>query len=198
MNKLARIAVCVVVAFLIAGCSPNVLRGGTDRVRRPGRHDALIFGRFSFYVNVPGDRTNIYKNIRVRISEFKLPAQPGAQQPGPSRHHWVRTDETGYYEMAGAKLDRGYKITQVIYPVNNQKIDITFPFTPRPIGRILSLGTMVCKINEDGSTDFVVEGVNIYTSSDELVAFVRARHKGNGWDVILGRRYILQRAETGR
>ena len=86
----------------------------------------------------------------------------------------------------------------MVLPVGNEKVDIAFPFTSRPTGRVLNLGTMVCKINEDGSTDVAVEGANVYTPSDELVEFARTRHAGNGWDVILGNRYLLQRMETGQ
>ena len=199
VRKPAKIAVCVAVACLVAGCGPGVLRGGGSRVRGPGERDALVFDQFSFYVHVPGQVTgNIRENIRVRISEFKPLEEPSAPQDRPSRHRWVRTDKTGYYEMVGARIDRGYKITQVVLPLGNEKIDITFPFTPRPTGRVLNLGTMVCKINEDGSTDVVVEGANVYHPSDGLVTFVRTRHEGNGWDAVLGRRYLLQRAETGQ
>ena len=185
-------AVAVVLLFL-AGCGDGLTRTPSAG---PGRRDALVFGRFSFYLNIPDKLTgSVRKDLDVRISEFK---PSDSRSPRPFKHYWVKTDAAGYYEKRVGRLDRGYRITQVREPLDGRAIDIGFPFTPRPQGRVLNLGTMVCKINADGSTDVAVEGANIYLPSDALVQYAVDKHKGDGWDVILRNRYLLQRMQMGQ
>ena len=192
------ICVAAVGLMFCAGCTSTSKKGprlGTDR------GDALIFGRFQFYVNVPGKVTGtVSRDLQVCIGEYKPPKGRLHEQkrPGPSRERWVRTDQTGYYEMTGGKLDHGYRVTRVKEPVNNQTITVDFPLCPRPDGRVLNLGTMVCKINADGSTDIKFRDPNIYTPSNDLVKYALDKHEGDGWDTILKRRYVLQRMETGQ
>jgi len=166
----------------------------TSTSTRAAPRDALVFGRFHFYV--AADEVTLREGLDVRVSEFRHdPDAPHEMQP-PSRHDWLKTDATGYFELTGADPRYGYRITQVILPRVNDRVDIDSRFTLIPRGQVLNLGTMVCRVNPDGTTTPQIIAPSTYDPSDPLVSYAITRHQGDAWNKLLRNRYILQRQES--
>ena len=187
MRRMAARLVLLALLLAVVGCT-------SSRSTQTEPRQALVFGRFRFYL--APDAVTLREGLDVRIAEFRHdPDAPNEPQP-PSRHYWLKTDATGYFELDSADPRYGYRITQVILPRVNSRIDIDSRFTLVPRGQVLNLGTMVCRVNQDGTTNPQILSPSTYDPSDPLVSYALTRHQGDPWRVLLRNRYILQRQES--
>ena len=193
-----RLVVLLVAAAVLAGCATTTTRQTTGRplpvAKKPdvAPGDALVFGRFYFELDGYLNRTDeIRNNLKVCVTEY---------WPVPSeerREHWVTTDRTGYYEVAGVNPDHGYNVSKVVFPEGDQESEVNMRYRLRPDHRVLSLGELACIIHANGLADYPLTDLNVYDLKRPLVQHALEKHAGGTWEELIKQRYVIAKSTGG-